>query len=81
MFKPGRNSFYLIPRANHYVQNDRPDAFVQTLAHALGAPDDAAPGAISDALDAPILVDRSRAALPDAKRLIAQRAPIPPQRS
>ena len=79
MFKPGRNAFYLIPGANHYVQNDRPDAFVQTLAHALDAPDDTAPGALSDALDAPVLVDRSRTELPDAAQLIAQRAAVPSQ--
>src|SRR3954470_9258499 len=64
MFKPGRNAMYLIPGANHYVQNDRPDAFVQTVQHALDSPDDAAPGPLSEALDAPILVDRSRTALP-----------------
>ncbi len=81
MFKPGRNAFYLIPGANHYVQNDRPDAFVQTLAHALDAPDDAAPGALSHALDAPILVDRSRAELPIAAQLIAQRARVPSQQA
>ena len=72
MFKPGRNALYLIPGANHYVQNDRPDAFVETLLHALDSPDDVAPGALSDALDAPVLVDRSRTKLPEAAELIAQ---------
>jgi hypothetical protein len=67
---------YLIPGANHYLQNDRPDAFVQTVLHALDSPDDAAPGALDEAPDAPILFDRSRAELPDAARLIAQRAPV-----
>ena len=43
MFKPGRNALYLIPGANHYLQNDRPDAFVEALLHALDSPDDAAP--------------------------------------
>ncbi len=81
MFKPGRNAFYLIPGANHYVQNDRPEAFVQTLAHALDAPGDAAPGALTDALDAPILVDRSRTELPIAAQLIAQRAGVPSQQA
>jgi pimeloyl-ACP methyl ester carboxylesterase len=76
MFKPGRNALYLIPGANHYLQNDRPDAFAQTLVHALDPPDDAAPGALSEAVDAPILVDRSRAELPEAAKLIAQRAPV-----
>jgi pimeloyl-ACP methyl ester carboxylesterase len=77
MFKPGRNALYLIPGANHYLQNDRPDAYVETLEHALRSPDDAAPGALSDAVDAPLLVDRSRSELPDAAELIAQRAPVP----
>ena len=64
MFKPGRNAFYLIPGANHYLQNDRPDAFVETVLHALDSPDDADPGALGEALDAPILVDRSRPRCP-----------------
>jgi pimeloyl-ACP methyl ester carboxylesterase len=81
MFKPGRNAFYLIPNANHYVQNDRPEAFVHTLVHALDAPDDAVPGALSDALDAPVLVDRSHTELPDAAQLIAQRAAVPSQQA
>jgi pimeloyl-ACP methyl ester carboxylesterase len=79
MFKPGANAFYLIPGANHYLQNDRPEAFVQCLLHALHSPDDAAPGPLGDGVDAPILVDRSRTALPDAAQLIAQRAAIPDQ--
>ncbi len=79
MFKPGRNALYLIPAANHYLQNDRPDAFVETLVHALDSPDDATPAALSEALDAPILVDRSRTELPDAAQLIAQHATIPAQ--
>ena len=77
MFKPGRNAFYLIPAANHYLQNDRPDAFVETLLHALDSPEDATPAALSPAPDAPILVDRSRTELPDAAQLIAQHAAIP----
>ena len=77
MFKPGRNAFYLIPGANHYLQNDRPDAFVEVLQHALDSPDDAAPGALGEAVDAPLLVDRSRSELPDAAELIARRAPVP----
>lgn len=75
--KPGRNALYLIPGANHYLQNDRPDAFVQAVLHALDSPDDAAPGALSEATDAPLLVDRSRTELPDAAQLVAQRAAAP----
>jgi pimeloyl-ACP methyl ester carboxylesterase len=77
MFKPSRNAFYLIPGAGHYVQNDRPGAFVQALLHTLEAPEDSAPGALDGEPDAPVLVDRSRTELPDAAELIAQRAAIP----
>jgi pimeloyl-ACP methyl ester carboxylesterase len=77
MFKPGRNALYLIPGANHYLQNDRPDAFVQVLLHALDSPADAPPGALGDGVDAPILFDRSRPQLPDARALIAQQAAVP----
>ena len=77
MFKPGRNAFYLIPGADHYLQNDRPDAFAETVLHTLDSPDDFAPGALDEAADAPVLVDRSRTELPDAAQLIAQQAPVP----
>jgi pimeloyl-ACP methyl ester carboxylesterase len=77
MFKPGRNALYMIPGANHYLQNDRPEAFVETLEHALGSPDEAVPGPLSQALDAPVLVDRSRSKLPDAAELIAKQASPP----
>jgi pimeloyl-ACP methyl ester carboxylesterase len=73
MFKPGQNALYLVPRANHYVQNDRPEAFVETVLHALSPPDGVAPGAISAAVDASVLVDRSRAELADAAAVVAQR--------
>lgn len=77
MFKPGRNALYVIPGANHYLQNDRPEAFVATLQHALDPTVQATPGALTDAVDAPVLVDRSRSELPSAAALIAQRAPLP----
>ena len=77
MFRPGRNALYLIPGANHYPQNDRPDASVQTVLHALDSPDDAAPGALGEEVGASVPVDRSRTELPDAAQLIAQRASIP----
>ena len=35
MLKPGGNRLYFIPDANHYLQVDRPDAFVKVLLHAL----------------------------------------------
>lgn len=73
MRKPGRNSLYFLPGANHYLQNDRPDALAATVRHALDAPDDAAPGAIAAGPDAPLLVDRSRPELPHAADLLARR--------
>jgi pimeloyl-ACP methyl ester carboxylesterase len=77
MFGAGRNAFYLIPGANHYLQNDRPDAFVETVLHALDASPDSSPGALSDDPDAPLLVDRSRTELPDAAVLVEERAAVP----
>jgi hypothetical protein len=79
MYKPGRNALYLVPGANHYVQNDRPEAFVRCVLHTVEWPEDAAPGALTERTDAPILVDRSRTELPDAAQLIAQRAAVPDQ--
>jgi pimeloyl-ACP methyl ester carboxylesterase len=73
MYKPGRNALYLIPGANHYLQLDRPEAFVEVVLHALD-PADAAPGALSEAVDAPILVDRSHTELPDAAELVERHA-------
>ncbi len=70
MRKPGRNSLYFIPDANHYLQNDRPDALVETFLHALEASDDDPPGAIAPRSGAPLLVDRSRAELPTAADLL-----------
>lgn len=60
MKKPGRNSLYFVPDANHYLQNDQPEALVETFLHALEAPADSPPGAIAPRLGSPLLVDRSR---------------------
>ena len=73
MRKPGANRLYFIPDANHYVQNDRPDAFVKVLLHALQPADDHAPGALDPELGSPLLVDSSRDRLPAAADLL--RAP------
>ncbi len=75
MFKPGRNALYLVPGANHYLQVDRPEAFVQAVLHALDSDAVVAPGALSDAVDAPVLVDRSRAELAGAVEIVERRAP------
>jgi len=70
MKKPGRNSLYFIPDANHYLQNDQPDSLVETFLHALEAPEDSPPGAIAQRLASPLLVDRSRSELPRAADLL-----------
>ena len=72
MFKPGRNSLYYLADAGHYLQNDRPNALVDTLIHALDAPADQAPGAIDEVPGAPVLVDRSRERIPDAAEVLPQ---------
>jgi pimeloyl-ACP methyl ester carboxylesterase len=70
MLKPGRNSLYYISDAGHYLQNDRPDAVVDAVLHALDAPADSAPGAIGVAPGAPVLVDRSRERMPSAAEVL-----------
>ncbi len=70
MLKPGRNSLYFISDAGHYLQNDRPDALVDAVLHALDATDAQEPGAIEVAAGAPVLVDRSRERMPSAAELL-----------
>jgi pimeloyl-ACP methyl ester carboxylesterase len=70
MRKPGTNRLYFIPDANHYLQVDRPDAFVQVLDDALHPADDQQPGALDARPGAPVLVDSSRARLPSAADLL-----------
>jgi pimeloyl-ACP methyl ester carboxylesterase len=71
MLKPGRNRLYFIPDANHYLQNDRPDALVETVLDALAADADQPPGAIGEGPGAPLLVDCSRERVPAAAEVIA----------
>jgi pimeloyl-ACP methyl ester carboxylesterase len=66
MLKPGGNRLYFVPDANHYLQVDRPDAFVKVLLHALEPVGDQEPGAIEPGPGAPLLVDSSRERLPAA---------------
>jgi hypothetical protein len=73
MIRPGGSRLYFIPDANHYLQVDRPDAFVKVLLHALETGDDPVPGALADERGAPLLVDVSRERLPVAADLL--RAP------
>ena len=75
MLRPGGNRLYFIPDANHYLQVDRPDAFVRVLLHALEPTDDQAPGALGAELGSPLLVDSSRERLPAAADLLRAEAP------
>ena len=70
MTKPGRNTLYYVPDANHYVQNDQPASLVEAILHTLDAPDDTPPGAIAPRPASPLLVDRSRSELPQAADLL-----------
>jgi hypothetical protein len=70
MLRPGGARLYFIPDANHYVQVDRPDAFVSVLRHALEPADDLRPGPLEPGPGAPLLVDRSRARLDVAADLL-----------
>jgi pimeloyl-ACP methyl ester carboxylesterase len=66
-----QNEFWLLPRANHYLQHDQPREFAAVVLMALsrGSPD--APGPLSDEPAAPVLVDRSRTELPTARDVLA----------
>ncbi len=69
--KPGANEFWLLPRANHYLQHDQPAEFAEVVLAALRGAVHEAPGPLSDAARAPLLVDISRAMLPTAKEALA----------
>jgi pimeloyl-ACP methyl ester carboxylesterase len=77
MLKPGANAIYFIPDANHYLQNDRPDAFADAVRHALSGRDARPPGAIDSSPGSPILVDCSRERLPAASELLAPPPGVP----
>ena len=72
MLRAGGNRLYFVPDANHYLQVDRPDAFVKVLRHTLGPGDHPAPGAIEAELGAPLLVDSSTERLPAAADLLGR---------
>jgi pimeloyl-ACP methyl ester carboxylesterase len=74
MMKPGRNALYYVPDANHYLQNDQPDAVVETIVHALTSSPASPPGAIAPRLGSPLLVDRSRTSLPRAADVLTRPA-------
>ena len=77
MLKPGGNRLYFIPDANHYLQLDRPDAFVAVLFHALEPGHDLRPGTLDTQPGAPLLVDSSRARLPIAADVLRAAATSP----
>ena len=69
--KPGDNQLWLLPRANHYLQNDQPEEFAEVVERSLSGDVPDAPGPLSDAPGAPLLLDRSRETLPSAKDVLA----------
>ncbi|HUH81372.1 MAG TPA: alpha/beta hydrolase [Solirubrobacteraceae bacterium] len=73
--KPGVNEFWLLPSANHYLQNDQPREFVEVLNSAMsGASPE--PGALGGGPGAPVFIDRSRSELPSAAEVLAQPASL-----
>jgi pimeloyl-ACP methyl ester carboxylesterase len=74
--KPGQNEFWLLPRANHYLQHDQPREFVEVVTRSLDGRSPDAPGPLSGEASAPILVDRSRPKLPSASEVLAQGASL-----
>ena len=70
--KPGANEFWVLPRANHYLQNDQPEQFVHVVQTTLSNTSPAAPGPLSQEPGAPVFVDRSRAQLPSATQVLTR---------
>ena len=69
--KPGDNEFWLLPRANHYLQHDQPEEFAEVVLTTISQRSPEAPGPLSAEPGAPILVDRSRAEAARAKDVLA----------
>lgn len=61
--KAGDNTFWVLPRANHYLQHDQPEQFVTVVDARLSGHAHPAPGPLSDEPGAALFVDRSRPAL------------------
>lgn len=68
--KPGDNEFWVLPRANHYVQNDQPREFVEVLRATLSNTSPRTPGPLSQDVGAPVFVDCSRGQLPLASEVL-----------
>jgi len=64
--KPGSNELWIVPGANHYLQNDRPDAFVEAVVESFRRTGPQAPGPVGDTPGAPVRVDHSAPRLPTA---------------
>ena len=70
--KAADNTFWVLPRANHYLQDDQPGEFVAVVEAVLsGAGTSLEPGALSDEPGAPVFVDRSRPELRSARDALA----------
>ena len=64
--KPGSNELWFVPGANHYLQNDRPQAFVEAVVQSLERTGPQTPGALDAAAASPLRIDHSRDRLPPA---------------
>ncbi|MBV8984611.1 MAG: alpha/beta fold hydrolase [Acidimicrobiia bacterium] len=69
--KPSTNELWFLPYANHYLQHDDPEGFVEVVTRVLDGRSPVAPGALSAEPRAPILVDRSRPELRSAADVLA----------
>jgi pimeloyl-ACP methyl ester carboxylesterase len=54
--QPAGIEFWLVPRANHYLQLDQPKEFVEVISAAFAGNILAAPGPLSEAPGAPLVV-------------------------
>lgn len=70
--KPGTNELWYIPGGSHYVQNDRPDAFVDALLCSFQRQGPVEPGPLAPLADAAVRVDHSAPALPDPASVLRQ---------
>lgn len=63
--KPGSNELWFVPAANHYLQNDRPDAFVDALLQSFPREGAGDPGPLAATGTAAVRVDHSAPELPE----------------
>ena len=69
--KPGSNELWFLPEANHYLQNDQPEAFTGIALNAFARSKPADPGPIDLGPGPAIRVDQSSGRLRDAKASLA----------